>query len=297
MKMIKEKINEENIRLDIYITKLIPNYSRNQVKELFNNGYVLINNKVVKPSYLTKLDDSLEIKELLKERVIKPKNLNLEIIYEDSEILIINKPKGLLTHPVSSSDEVSVLNHLLYYSNSLSTIGGEEKDGIVHRLDKDTSGLLIVAKTNDAHKNIADQFKNREIIKLYETIVHHNFHEEKGTISAPILRDPQTKVKMVVSKLGKEALTNFKVLKQTENYSYLEVDLVTGRTHQIRVHLEFINHPLVGDQTYGIKDNFKNSFYLHAKYLKFSHPKTNQVLEFKASLPKEFENELKSIFK
>lgn len=295
--MINHLIKEDNVRLDVYLTKVIPNYSRSQVKELFKENLVFVNEKVVKPSYLTKVNDNLKIISLLEEKSLEAKNLNLTIIYEDDEILIINKPKGLLTHPASSSEEDSVVNHLLYYTNNLSDIGDENRQGIVHRLDKETSGLLIITKTNEAFENLSLQFKNREIIKVYETIVHNNFNEEKGTINAPILRDPISKVKMIVSPLGKEALTHFEVLKQTTNFSHLSINLVTGRTHQIRVHLAFINHPLIGDETYGIKDKFNDGFYLHAKYLKFRHPKTNQLLEFESPLPEEFIKKLTNIFK
>lgn len=296
MPQIKEIIKIDNIRLDIYLTKIIPNYSRNQVKELFNQNLVLINGKEAKPSYIVNMNDELLVLHLLKELLITPKNLNLEIIYEDDVIMIINKPKGLLTHPAQSSNEDSVVNHLLYHTADLSDVNGEERRGIVHRLDKETSGLLIITKTNHAHESLSLQFKNREVVKSYQTIVHNNFEEENGTINAPILRDPITKVKMIVSKLGKEALTHFKVLKQTAGYSFLNIDLVTGRTHQIRVHLSFINHPLIGDKTYGINDNFSDGFYLHANYLKFRHPQTNEDLEFEVELPKDFINQLNLLF-
>ena len=290
------QIKEENLRLDLYLTKLL-NYSRSQVKTLFTNKFVFINGELAKPSYLIKVGDNLTINELLKEKEVKPKNLNLEIVFEDSELLIINKPKGLLTHGALSSDEDSVVNHLLHYYPKITEVGDKERPGIVHRLDKNTSGLLISAKTNTTYTFLQEQFKDRLIDKEYLAIVHGNFKEEKGTINAPIMRDPITKVKMIVSSLGKESLTHFEVLNQVDNYSYLKLDLITGRTHQIRVHLEFINHPLIGDETYGVKDDFKDSFYLHAKGLVFNHPLTNELLTISVNPPKEFTQVYNSIFK
>ncbi|MCK9234326.1 MAG: RluA family pseudouridine synthase [Acholeplasmatales bacterium] len=295
--MIKEIIKEEKIRLDIYLTKLLEDYSRSEIKELFKADNVLVNNKAVKPSYLTKLNDKLLIKELTFEKEIIAKNLRLPIVYEDEAIIIINKPKGLLTHPATNKKEDSVVNHLLYHTTKLANIANLKKAGIVHRLDKDTSGLLIVAKTDDAYHSISKQFKKRTITKNYYTIVHGNFEAESGTIIAPIKRDPISKVKMIASEDGKEALTDFNVIKQNSNYAYLNIDLITGRTHQIRVHFNYIKHPLIGDGVYGIKDDFSNdSFFLHAHSLTFTHPITKKEVTFKAPLPQQFQELLKELF-
>lgn len=286
--MYKYLIEEEGLRLDVYLTKLLKDYSRSKIKELFKKDNVLINGEAVKPSYLVRVNDELIIKEFLKEEEIEAKNLNLEIVYEDDYLLIINKPKGILTHPSSNLLEDSVVNHLKYYTKNLSNIYGEERLGIVHRLDKDTSGLMIIAKNNEVHELLTESFKNRTIKKVYEALVLGSVLESSGTINAPILRDPISKVKMVVSSDGKEALTHFEVLNKNDFYSHLSIDLITGRTHQIRVHLAYINYPLVGDKTYGKKDDFNDSFYLHAKELSFVHPITKESLTIKKEAPKEF---------
>lgn len=279
-------------RLDVYLAKELE-IARNQIKKLFDSKKILVNNSNVKASYRLKEGDYLTILEGPEEINLEPINLNLEIIYEDNYIIVLNKPRGLLIHPSISNKSVSLVNHLIYHTKDLSNLGGEERPGIVHRLDQDTSGLIVIAKDNETHVNLVNQFKERVVKKVYECICHKPFIEEKGKIDIPIERH-QSYTKMAASPTGREALTYFKVLNQNENYAYLEVEIITGRTHQIRVHLSYINHPLVGDPLYGIKKDNEGQF-LHAKELGLYHPKTNEFMTFKAKLPNYFINKLKEL--
>lgn len=286
--------NSENlIRVDSFVANFLEDTSRSQVKKMFTDKLIKVNNEFVKPSYRLKLKDTVEITVILSDDSLKPINLNLETIYEDKHILIINKPAGLVVHPSVSYKKPTLVNHLLYLTNQLSLQGGVDRPGIVHRLDKDTSGLLVVAKTDLAYNSLVSQFKNRTVIRKYLAIVHNNFLEDSGTIKAPIKRH---NVKMMVDPTGKEAITHFKVLKQNEDYSFLECSLETGRTHQIRVHLAYINHPLVGDSTYGFKKAFKNHTHaLHAETLSFIHPETKELVSFSENPPETFKKLLKKV--
>lgn len=286
--------NSENlIRVDSFVAEFLEDTSRSQVKKMFTDKLIKVNDEFVKPSYRLKMNDSIEITVILSDDTLKPINLNLEVVYEDEQIMIINKPVGLVIHPSVSYKDPTLVNHLLYLTNNLSLKGGEDRPGIVHRLDKDTSGLLVVAKTDLAYDSLVSQFKNRTVIRKYLAVTHNNFQEDSGTIKAPIKRQ---NVKMIVDPTGKEAITHFKVLNQNEDYSLLECSLETGRTHQIRVHLAFINHPLVGDSMYGSKKAFKNHTQaLHAETLSFIHPKTLKVVSFKQEPPKSFKKVLKKV--
>jgi len=270
----------------VFVSQVLSDISRSKIKKMITSSNVLVNNNTVKPSYLLKEDDVLEIIVPDETNELQPVNLNLEILYEDSELLVVYKPAGLIVHPSISNNDVALVNHLLYHTKKLSLKGGSDRPGIVHRLDKDTSGLLVVAKTDLAYDFLVNQFKNRTLKRQYLAIVEGSFSETSGTIDAPIIRD---KVKMIVSPSGKQAITHFEVINQNENYSYLKCFLETGRTHQIRVHLAYINHPIVADATYGNNKNFKNyTHLLHAEKLEFIHPLTKKVMKFTKKPPKEF---------
>lgn len=289
--------SNSNLRLDHYLTNEL-NLSRNKVQTLIKDHLVLVNGLEVKSGYILKALDEITINmpEVKKDCSIKATNLNLEIIYEDDDLLVLNKPKGLVVHPAPSYDGITLVHGLLYQVNKLSTINGESRPGIIHRLDKDTSGLLIVAKSDLAHKKLASDISNKKIIRKYYAITYGNFNEASGTINMPIKRDPNNRLKMAVVKEGRPSLTHFEVIKSYPNYSLLDLELITGRTHQLRVHLKAINHPILGDKTYGPKNYYGNSGqYLFAYYLKFKHPVTKKELQFELELPNEFNLAIKDL--
>lgn len=266
---------------------------------MIEDGEIKVNNKNIKPSYKLQINDIVTIEE--KEPVdvlnLKPQNIPLDVIYEDNDIIVINKAKGMVVHPGNGNPDGTLANAILAKCNgSLSGIGGEIRPGIVHRLDKDTSGIIIVAKNDVAHINLSNQIKNRNVKKTYIALVRGLVKENEATINMPIGRSTKDRVKMAVSKNGKEAITHFKVLKRyEEGYTLLEVKIDTGRTHQIRVHLSEIGYPIVGDYVYS---NGKNPFgivgqCLHAKKLEFEHPITKEKLVLEADMPEYFENLIK----
>lgn len=287
---------DEDIRIDQYISKAL-NISRRIVKTLFDDEKVTVNNALIKPSYKLQPNDSITLYYQEEVLSIVPTNLSLDIIYEDDDLLIVNKPKGLTVHPSPSDTSISLVHGLMYHTDKLSSLGGDERRGIVHRLDKDTSGLLVVAKTDIAHERLVSQFKERNVKRIYECVVVGNIKEDSGTISAPILRDPITKVKMATDPHGKVAITHFTVLNRTNDYTHLTCSLETGRTHQIRVHLSYIGYPLLGDFLYGNKKQklIKTGQVLHAKTIGFIHPITNLYMEFTSELPLEFKKVLEEL--
>ena len=285
-------VDTDNIRLDAYISKKNENISRTNIQRLIENGNILVNGEKRKISYKVQIGDNISINiPKPKESKIKAEEIPLEIIYEDKDIIVVNKPKGMIVHPANGNLEGTLVNAIMSIcKNSLSGIGGEIRPGIVHRLDKDTSGLLIVAKNDLAHINMSNQIKNRQVKKIYIALVRGNIDEEEATINMPIGRSTKDRKKMAVRKDGKEAITHFKVLKRYSEYTLLEVKIDTGRTHQIRVHLSEIGHPVVGDMVYS---NGKNEFgiqgqMLHAKSLDFKHPITNKQMHLEAELPDYF---------
>ena len=285
-------VDTDNIRLDAYISKKNENISRTNIQRLIENGNILVNGEKRKISYKVQIGDNISINiPKPKESKIKAEEIPLEIIYEDKDIIVVNKPKGMIVHPANGNLEGTLVNAIMSIcKNSLSGIGGEIRPGIVHRLDKDTSGLLIVAKNDLAHINMSNQIKNRQVKKIYIALVRGNIDEEEATINMPIGRSTKDRKKMAVRKDGKEAITHFKVLKRYSEYTLLEVKIDTGRTHQIRVHLSEIGHPVVGDIVYS---NGKNEFgvqgqMLHAKSLDFKHPITNKQMHLEAELPDYF---------
>lgn len=292
-------VNEENLRLDTYISSKYENLSRTMIQKLIEDGNVLVNDKPKKISYKIKMGDNIKIYfPEAKEVDIKPQEIPLEIIYEDNDIIVVNKPKGLVVHPANGNPDGTLVNAIMALcKNSLSGIGGEIRPGIVHRLDKDTSGLLIVAKNDLAHINLSNQIKERQVKKIYIALVRGIIKEDYATINMPIGRSTVDRKKMAVRKDGKEAITHFKVLKRYKNYTLLEIKIDTGRTHQIRVHMAEIGHPVVGDMVYS---NGKNEFdvkgqMLHAKSLDFKHPITGKELHLEAEIPEYFKEVLKKL--
>lgn len=299
MKNVIVNENDKGKRLDIYIAENFNELSRTMIKKLIESNNILVNDKSEKVSYKVQANDniSIDVPEA-KETKLKAQEIPLDIIYEDSDIIVVNKPKGMVVHPANGNPDGTLVNAILSIcKNSLSGIGGELRPGIVHRLDKDTSGLIIVAKNDKAHINMSEQIKERNVKKTYIALVRGNVPEEEATINMPIGRSTKDRKKMAVTKNGKQAITHFKVLKRYSKYTLLEIKIETGRTHQIRVHMAEIGYPVVGDAVYS---NGKNEFgiegqMLHAYKLKFMHPITNKHMELTAPLPQYFEEILKKL--
>lgn len=297
------KVNEElvQIRLDKAISMKDKTISRAAVQRLIEEENILVNGKKAKASYKLMLNDEISIKkEEPKELEIKPEDIPLDIVYEDKDIIVVNKQKGLVVHPGNGNPDGTLVNAIMNYcKDSLSGIGGAIRPGIVHRIDKDTSGLLIIAKNDEAHINLSNQIKNHEVKKTYITLVRGIVTANQATIDMPIARSTKERTKMAVSKTGKKAVTHFKVLERFKNYTLLEVNIETGRTHQIRVHLSQIGYPIVGDFVYS---NGKNPFgvvgqMLHSYRLEFKHPITQKQMKLEAKLPEYFEDVLEKLRK
>lgn len=297
MEKIEIRINEDNVRLDLALSKLDLAYTRNQLVEWISEGLILVNGKKVKKSYKVKNNDLVEIQvPEIKETDIVAEDIPLDIVYEDDDILIINKKQGMVVHPSVGHESHTLVNALMHHC-PLSNINGEYRPGIVHRIDRDTSGLLMVAKNNDAHLKLSEQLKDHKNDRIYYTLVKGIIEEDSGVIKAPIGRHPVDRKKQAIVANGKEAVTHFEVLERFNNYTLLKVYLETGRTHQIRVHMKYINHPVVGDPVYGKEDKVlaPNGQLLHAKSLSLVHPKTNELMFFDSKLPKYFEDALAQI--
>lgn len=289
----------ENIRLDVYLTgqeELA--LTRSRIQKLIEDNLVLVNDSSTKSNYKLRRGDKITL--FLpppQELKVEAEDIPVEIIYEDQDLIVINKPQGMVVHPAHGNYSGTVVNALLAHCQDLSGIGGIMRPGIVHRLDKDTSGLLMIAKNDLAHTSLAAQIKERTVRKKYLALVYGNIKEEKGTIEAPIGRHATDRKKMaVVPRTGKPATTHYQVLHRYGNYTYLDIDLETGRTHQIRVHLSYIGHPVVGDPVYSSKNKFNlPGQFLHAYKLAFRHPRTGQEMEFTAPLPESMEKVLRSL--
>ena len=299
----KYKIGEElaGLRLDKAISMKDESISRMAVQRLIDEENILVNGKKTKASYKLSLNDEVSIKkEELKELEIKAEDIPLDIVYEDKDIIVVNKQKGLVVHPGNGNPDGTLVNAIMNYcKDSLSGIGGAIRPGIVHRIDKDTSGLLIIAKNDEAHIALSKQLKNHEVKKTYIALVRGVISSNQATIDMPISRSTKDRTKMAVSKNGKNAITHFTVLERFKNYTLLEVNIETGRTHQIRVHLSQIGYPIVGDYVYS---NGKNPFgiegqMLHSYRLEFIHPITKQKIKLEAKLPEYFEEVLDSLRK
>lgn len=292
--------NDINKRLDIFI-KENTDLSRTYIDSLIKGAYVKVNDIVVlKSSYKTRINDIIDITEKeVVELDLKPENIPLNILYEDEDILIIDKVRGMVVHPSNGHLSGTLVNAILYHcKDNLSSINGVIRPGIVHRIDKDTSGILCICKNDLSHKNIAKQFAEHSNVRKYKAIVRGNILQNEGVIIKPIGRDKRNRLRMAVDKDGKEAITEYKVLERYNNYTLIECNLMTGRTHQIRVHMKDFGHPLLGDLVYGKPDkNFKelNGQMLHAYYLEINHPRTDERLAFESKLPKYFMEVLNKI--
>lgn len=296
---MKETVVEmQNGRLDKACSEIFSDYSRSQIKQLLDGGNITVNGKNEKAKYKVKSGDVIRLEEPeTKTLELRPENIPLDIVYEDDDVIVINKPQGMVVHPAPGHDEHTLVNALLYHC-PLSTINGTFRPGIVHRIDKDTSGLLMVAKNDKAHRSLAKQLKDKTNIREYVALVHGRIAEDEGTINAPIGRSLKDRKKQAVVKDGRNAVTHFEVLKRYRDYTLVKCILETGRTHQIRVHMKYIGHPLVGDPLYGPKKTIKgNGQFLHAGKLGFVHPTTGKLLIFEAPLPKIFQECLEKLDK
>ncbi|MCT4543915.1 MAG: RluA family pseudouridine synthase [Vallitalea sp.] len=289
------QVNQDDVgyRIDKYISEKIPDYSRSFIQNLIKDKQLTVNDNFIKSNYkLRRLDIiKLEIPEP-KELDIVAENIPLDIIYEDKDVILVNKPQGMVVHPAPGHYTGTLVNAIMYHcKDDLSGINGVLRPGIVHRIDKDTSGVLIVCKNDNAHLSIAEQLKNHTITRKYNALVYNNVQDDDGIVNAPIGRHPVNRKQMSINKLnGKEAITHYRVLERINQYTYIELQLETGRTHQIRVHMTSINHPLLGDPLYGPKnDRFKlKGQALHARVLGFIHPTTKKYMEFEAPMPNYF---------
>ncbi len=290
----------EGIRIDAWLSERLEGFSRTYIQKLLEDGLIKVNDKSVKANYRLKADDSIEISIPEPERLdVRPEKIGLDVLYEDGDIIIINKEKGMVVHPAAGNHTGTLVNALMdYCGNSLSDINGIIRPGIVHRIDKDTSGVLVVAKNNNAHECLSERLKHHDIKRVYAAVVEGVIKEDSGKIDAPIGRHPVERKKMSVNtKNGRRAVTYFKVLERFKDATYVELTLETGRTHQIRVHMSYIGYPLAGDMVYGRK---KQKYgicgqVLHARILGFIHPVKNEYMEFEARLPFYFEELLQGL--
>ena len=295
-----EKINivvEENAnwRLDKIVAKKMPEFSRTRIQEMINQGLVLVNQKMEKPSYKIKIGDQIEIIVVDNTDLdLEPENIPLNIVYEDNDIIVVDKPSGMIVHPSPGIVHGTLVNALLYHCDDLSGINGVNRPGIVHRIDKETSGLLVIAKNDHAHRMLSQQLRNHDMTRSYIALVHGLIPHQHGKVDAPIGRDSKDRQKMAVTMHNsKRAVTNFTVLRRYRSMSLIECRLETGRTHQIRVHMSYIGYPVYGDPKYGWrKDDQTYGQFLHAKKLGFIHPTTNKYMEFESELPEYFKQKL-----
>jgi len=287
-------------RLDAFLANHIEGWSRARLQHLIEDAEVLVNGNAAKSSQKLRENDEVEIELVSPESFFAPENIPLEIVYEDSDLIVVNKPAGLVVHPAAGIPSGTLANALAFHFQQLSKQGGTVRPGIVHRLDKDTSGLLVVAKTEVAHEKISDQFRAREVFKSYVALVHGVVKQNQGRIEEPIARDPRNRTRMAVVRGGRPALSLYTARRRYHRFTLLDVELKTGRTHQIRVHLSWLKHPVVGDEVYGAgRDNTVQDpklraqirklgrHFLHAEQLGFAHPGTGKPMKFKAALPDE----------
>jgi len=287
--IIEEEINE---RIDSYLSK-ITDFSRSKVVKMLKDGSILVNDKEVKNSYTLKIGDVITIGEYKEEDMsIEPENIPLDIVYEDEDVIVVNKPNGMVVHPAIGNNHGTLVNALLYHSKKLSNVNGEFRPGIVHRIDADTTGLLMVAKNNKAHEILADELAKKETTRKYIALVWGVIKEDTATIDAPIGRDSHDRKKMAVTSINsKDAVTHLRVLKRFKDATLIELKLETGRTHQIRVHMNYIEHPVVNDPVYGRRKIIDETGQcLHAKTIGFVHPSTKKYMEFTSELPECFTN-------
>ncbi|UOQ47940.1 RluA family pseudouridine synthase [Gracilibacillus caseinilyticus] len=293
--------NEEaGTRIDKLLVDVTEDFSRSQIKMWFEKDLVSVNDKVVKQNYKCQNGDTIEwMVPVAKPLDVEPKNIPIDIVYEDQDILVINKQSGMVVHPAAGHFEDTLVNALLYHCDDMSGINGVKRPGIVHRIDKDTSGLLVVAKHDKAHERLAKQLKEKTMKRSYKAIVHGDIPHDYGTIDAPVGRSEKNRQLMAVTEKGKPAVTHFEVIERLHGkFTFVKCMLETGRTHQIRVHMKYIGYPLVGDPKYGQRKTIDvEGQALHAYQLKFVHPVTDEQMEFEAPLPTKFEQVLENIRK
>ncbi|GLI84357.1 pseudouridine synthase [Rossellomorea marisflavi] len=292
MEVIQHSIDQNNQgeRIDKVVSSLNKDWSRSLVQLWIKDGHVKVNGEVVKANFKCPLDASVEISIPDPEELdVEAEDLNLDIAYEDQDVIVVNKPKGMVVHPAPGHSSGTMVNGLMHHCKDLSGINGVMRPGIVHRIDKDTSGLLMVAKNDQAHEHLVNQLVEKTVTRKYTAVVHGNIPHEYGTIDAPIGRDPKDRQRMTVVDNGKKAVTHFRVRDRYEDFTLVECELETGRTHQIRVHMKYIGYPLAGDPKYGPRKTLPlNGQALHAGTLGFVHPRTGEYMEFHAELPEEF---------
>lgn len=287
-------------RLDKYLTEQIPDQSRSYIQKLLDDNFITVNGKSAKSNYKLRASDTItvEIPEA-EELDIEPENIPLDIVYEDDDIIVINKPKGMVVHPAPGHTSGTLVNALMYHcKDSLSSINGVLRPGIVHRIDMDTTGLLVACKSDQAHRVLSDKFKVHDIHRVYTAIVYNQFATDEGTINKPIARHKTDRKKMAIDSNGRHAVTHYRVIERLkQNFSLVECELETGRTHQIRVHMASINHPLLGDEVYGPKQKpfATQGQVLHTGVLGFDHPITGEYMEWHADLPDYFQGILKRL--
>jgi 23S rRNA pseudouridine1911/1915/1917 synthase len=290
---------DSGARLDAYLAARVEDWSRARLQRLIEDGDVLVGQRAVKSSYKLRAGDCVEVELTAPpSSEFTPENIPLEIVYEDDDLLVVNKPAGLIVHPAAGVSSGTLANALAYHFQQLSTRAGRVRPGIVHRLDRDTSGLMVVAKTESAHENLQDQFRARSVFKSYVALVHGRVKEDTGRIEEPLARDPRNRTRQAIVRGGRPALSIYRVRRRFDRFTLLDVQIKTGRTHQIRVHLAWIKHPVVGDELYsGGRDktvpdprlrariNALGRQFLHAEQLAFNHPRTNERLRFTAPVP------------
>lgn len=293
---MKIKITTETGRIDKILAEKT-SYSRSQLADWLKNGHALVNQQAVKGNYKVKAGDLIEITIPEAETVeLKPENIPLEIVYQDSDVAVVNKPQGMVVHPAAGHPNGTLVNALMYHIKDLSGINGELRPGIVHRIDRDTSGLLMIAKNDQAHQILSEELREKSTERQYLAIVHGTFQHDRGKIEAPIGRDPKNRQKQAVVAGGRDAITHFEVIERFENYTLVRLRLETGRTHQIRVHMQYINHPVAGDSLYGPNKTLKGKGqFLHAGILGFTHPRTGEVMHFEAPVPEIFQKTLEQL--
>ncbi len=295
---MKIKENDVGIRIDVYLTKILE-YSRTEINKMLDNSDILVNGKSIKPSYKLKLNDVIEvINEISKEINVIPTKMDIDIIYEDNDIMVINKKAGLTVHPGSGNYTDTLVNGLLYYTNNLSNINGNIRPGIVHRLDKDTSGIMLVAKNNKAHQILSEDFQKHLVRREYIALITGVFPHNKALIDAPIGRDKENRKTMCVTeKNSKKAITHLTVIERFKNHTLVSLNLETGRTHQIRVHMKYIGYPVFNDPVYGTQIIKEYGQFLHSKNIKFIHPITKKEMYFETNLPTYFADYLNTLEK
>lgn len=293
---MKIEVKENNIRIDKYLSENT-DYSRSLIQKMIEDNYITVNKRIIKQNYKVEENDIIEIKDgYIKDNNIEPEKIKLDIVYEDEYLMIINKPSGMVVHPGSGNHEHTLVNALMGYTNELSDKNGEIRPGIVHRIDKDTSGLIVVAKTNKCHELLTEGFKNKTIKREYIALVHGEIPTQTATIDAPIGRQSTDRKKMCVTDINsKKAVTHLTVLKRFKGYTLVKLQLETGRTHQIRVHMKYINHPVFNDPVYSNGKCTEFGQFLHSQSIDFIHPITKKHIHYECELPEYFKEHLDTL--